>query len=151
MSQSQPAIAFPRGPLIGVGALLAFAIACAGIGHLSGAAAPTPTTVPVASRDIRFADQADGTLLVSDARDGHVVTVIGRGADNFLRATMHGLARLRHREGVGPDPSFRLTAWRDGRLTLDDPTTGSRLDLEAFGATNEGAFARLLSARSAQP
>ena len=61
------------------------------------------------------------------------------------------LARLRHREGVGPDPSFRLTAWRDGRLTLDDPTTGSRLDLEAFGTTNEGAFARLLSPRSAQP
>ena len=33
----------------------------------------------------------------------------------------------------------------DGRLTLADPATGARIDLEAFGPTNAGVFARLLT------
>ncbi len=39
---------------------------------------------------------------------------------------------------------FRLSAWSDGRLTLEDPATGRAVDLEAFGPTNEATFVRLL-------
>ena len=41
------------------------------------------------------------------------------------------------------DP-FELHARTDGRLTLIDPATHMRLDLESFGPTNAGLFAQLL-------
>ena len=34
------------------------------------------------------------------------------------------------------------------RLTLEDPTTGRKVEMEAFGITNEEAFARLLTAKA---
>ncbi|MBC7781542.1 MAG: photosynthetic complex assembly protein PuhC, partial [Proteobacteria bacterium] len=34
----------------------------------------------------------------------------------------------------------------DGRLTLADPATGQRIDLESFGPTNAAVFARLIVA-----
>jgi hypothetical protein len=40
--------------------------------------------------------------------------------------------------------------WNDGRLTLDDPVSGRRLDLEAFGRDNAGAYAALLTGRGLQ-
>ncbi len=46
---------------------------------------------------------------------------------------------------------FRLIAWSDGRLTLDDLATKRHIELEAFGPTNERVFAEFLSARSATP
>ena len=39
-----------------------------------------------------------------------------------------------------------LTRWADGRLTLNDPSTGHVVALEAFGPDNARAFARLLPA-----
>jgi putative photosynthetic complex assembly protein len=57
---------------------------------------------------------------------------------------MRTLARQRHREDIGAEKPFVLTGWNDGRLTLDDPTTDRRVDLEAFGESNEIVFARLL-------
>ena len=41
---------------------------------------------------------------------------------------------------------FRLSAWSDGRLTLDDPATARHIELQAFGSTNTEVFAQLLTA-----
>jgi len=41
---------------------------------------------------------------------------------------------------------FHLALHVDGRLTLEDPVTARTIELEAFGPTNSGAFARLLPA-----
>jgi hypothetical protein len=40
---------------------------------------------------------------------------------------------------------FELIARVDGRVTLFDPSTGQRVDLESFGPTNTGEFARFLA------
>ena len=45
---------------------------------------------------------------------------------------------------IGPMDPFELHARTDGRLTLIDPATHMRLDLESFGPTNAGLFAQLL-------
>jgi hypothetical protein len=45
---------------------------------------------------------------------------------------------------VGADQPFELILHVDGRLTLHDPATGTKIALESFGATNVGVFARLL-------
>ena len=39
-----------------------------------------------------------------------------------------------------------LTRWADGRLSLEDRTTGRVIALDAFGPTNGEAFAQLLTA-----
>ena len=39
-----------------------------------------------------------------------------------------------------------LAAGTRDRVTLSDPATGERLDLESFGPTNAAVFARLLAA-----
>ena len=139
---------FPRGPLLGAGALVAAALLLAGAGRLAGISSAPVTAAPVAARDLRFEDRADGGVSILDARDGRQVDVAEAGTNGFLRATLRGLARERRLRGVeaGPGAPFRVTAWADGRVTLDDPTTGRHVELAAFGGTNEAAFARLLPA-----
>ena len=51
-----------------------------------------------------------------------------------------------HRREIDSGPPFRLTHWSDGRLSLEDPSTGRRIELDAFGPTNTAVFARLMGA-----
>ena len=71
------------------------------------------------------------------------------GTNGFIRGVLRGLARDRKLQRIGTEPPFRLTRWVDGRLSLDDPATGRRIELGAFGPTNAAAFAGLLYDRSA--
>ncbi len=103
-----------------------------------------PDATPVDSRDLVFEDQADGSITVYDARDGATAGVIAPGGDGFLRGTLRALARERRLLGIGDAPPFRITLWDDGGLSLRDLSTGQRIDLRAFGASNAEAFARLL-------
>jgi hypothetical protein len=47
------------------------------------------------------------------------------------------------RRGIGSGPGFELKGHTDGRLTLIDPATSVRIDLESFGPTNMSSFAQL--------
>ena len=78
-----------------------------------------------------------------------MVETVAPGTNGFLRGTMRGLARERKRQGIGAELPFRMIGRADGRLTLEDPGTGRRVDLGSFGPTNAAAFARLM-ARSTQ-
>ena len=60
-----------------------------------------------------------------------------------MRATLRGLAQERRRSGIGDTTPFLLTRWSDGRMSLDDATTGRDVALEAFGETNADAFTKL--------
>ncbi len=148
MSDEREFSHFPRGILWVVGSVLAFSIGLAAVGRMTGAANSEPTAPAVASRDLLFRDRPDGGVAVFDA--GHPsapISIIAPETNGFLRATMRGLARQRLRQDADREVPFRLTQWEDGRLTLEDPTTGRRVEMEAFGITNEEAFARLLTAK----
>jgi putative photosynthetic complex assembly protein len=99
---------------------------------------------PVASRDLHFLDQPDGGVLVADGRDGSMVARIAPGEDGFVRGALRGMGRERRLSGLGREAPFRLVAWSDGRLTLEDQATGTRVDLAAYGQTNAEAFVRFL-------
>jgi putative photosynthetic complex assembly protein len=58
---------------------------------------------------------------------------------------MRGLARERNRAGISVEVPFRLSAWPDGRITLQDTGTGNTMELHAFGRTNAEAFLKLLT------
>ena len=141
----QPRPVLPRPAMVVAGMVLAVIVAGAGVARWTGSVAGVPPrSEPVVARDLRFLDQADGTISVVDADSGRAVASIARGQDSFLRALMRGLAMRRYRAGLDATVPFRLIAWKDGRLTLLDPSDSTSLELEAFGATNEHVFARLL-------
>ena len=124
------------------------AIVLVGIGISARIAPPTeehPGAKAVRVADLVMQDHDDGSITVTQAGTGVLVTTVQPATNGFLRVLLTGLVRERRRESEGdPAQPFRITRWSDGRLTIDDTVTGRLIELEAFGHTNEDAFARLL-------
>ena len=136
---------FPRGALIGAGCLVAVALAGASAASIGGiGAARVVDSNPISIRDLRFEDRPDGSVAVISANTGKEIDIIAPGNDGFIRIVLRGLARERIRQAQDRQVPFRLTRWEDGRLSVEDPTTGRRVDLGAFGAVNSAAFAKLM-------
>ena len=105
--------------------------------HHERDAAPTDVQV---SRSLQFRDMPGGDILITDATTGeHVARV--QGEQGFIRGILRALNRSRKMRGLGPDGTFDLTRFDDGRLVISDRSTGEHLDLGAFGPTNIGSFA----------
>ena len=149
----------PRGTLILAAGLVFFAFASTAIVRIAGippAASPAALraeagTPVIASRSLRFVDRADGAVVIQDVggKTGGVVSVIAPGEQTgFIRGVMRGLARERRMHGIGDQPPFTLTLWRDGQLSLTDSATGRSIEMTAFGSSNRAAFAALLPGTS---
>ncbi|MGX9964722.1 photosynthetic complex assembly protein PuhC [Roseomonas sp. F4] len=124
-----------------VAATLAFVLATPLQQHGHDGAA----SVALVQRDLFFADRADGGVTITDSRSGADVAVLQPGEGGFVRGTLRSLVRERRREQIGTATPFRLTAWQNGRITLEDQATGRELDLSGFGQTNAEAFVRFLT------
>lgn len=137
---------FPRLALVGAAALLGFAMLAAAGSRLTDiGTTELPPAEPAASRDLHFEDLPDGSLVVvTAAAERQLVDMLAPGGGGFVRGVLRGLNRDRKLRGIGPEEPYRLTRWRDGRLSLSDSATGMRIDLEPFGPTNIEAFARML-------
>jgi putative photosynthetic complex assembly protein len=118
---------------------------------IGGSHTQPPPARLLASRTLSFTDASDGAVLVADAATGAPVARLAPGTNGFVRGTLRALAHegghAAHAAAVHP---FVLSSYADGRLTLDDPTDGQRLDLEAFGSLNTAAFAALLTPESGE-
>ncbi|MDC6168922.1 photosynthetic complex assembly protein PuhC [Paucibacter sp. XJ19-41] len=137
----------PMLPLAAMAALVLSSLIGVGLVRLSGLSAQQqPDAATLAVRQLRFEDRDDGGIEVRDARSGALLDTVAPGTNGFLRSTMRGLVRERKRQGLGPETPFELLGRSDGRLTLVDPGTGRRVDLESFGPSNSAVFARLMSA-----
>lgn len=132
-----------RMPLFAAGAAVAVAIAVTAGVRLSGVSINEPDAPVFMKRTLQFADRSDGGIDVTDTQSHRLVETV-TGQSGFIRGTLRGLARERRREGIGPSVPFELIAHTDGRLTLLDPSTARRVDLESFGPTNLAEFVRLL-------
>jgi putative photosynthetic complex assembly protein len=133
----------PRPLLLGAGAAILLSIVAAAIG---GGHTPPPTAKLLATRTLSFSDAPDGAVLVTDANTGATVARLAPGSNGFIRSTVRVLSHEGHTGHAAPQHPFVLSEFADGRLILDDPTNGNRLDLEAFGSLNAAAFAALLTA-----
>jgi putative photosynthetic complex assembly protein len=146
---------FPRGALIAAFALVGFSLAATAAVRLVRISAPPAPIVaslpaPALTADLRFSDEADGSIRVQNARTDQIVATIQPGVGGFVRGVMRGLARDRISRHIGEAPPFRLSQARDGRMTLEDTATGRLIDLESFGAGNRDSFVQLLKAPGAQ-
>ena len=145
-SSAPPPIRFPRAPLFALGALvLASVVMVAAVRFTGVGVVHTPDAAPVAMREFRFEDRPDGSIVVLDTSGKHLVDTVAPGTNGFLRGTMRGLARERMRQGVSPALPFRMVGRADGKLTLEDPGTGRRVDLGSFGPTNAAVFAHIMA------
>jgi putative photosynthetic complex assembly protein len=92
-------------------------------------------------RELLFADAPGGQIAVLDYASQREVAHL-MGEQGFLRGVLRALARERKKRNVGPELPFVLSAHTDGRLTLSDPSTGQRIDLESFGPENAAIFSQ---------
>jgi putative photosynthetic complex assembly protein len=141
-----PPIRFPRAPLFALGALVLASVVTVAAVRLTGiGVVRVPDAAPVAMREFRFEDRPDGSIVVLDASGQQLIDTVAPGTNGFLRGTMRGLARERMRQGVSPALPFRMIGRADGKLTLEDPGTGRRVDLGSFGPTNAAVFAHIMA------
>jgi putative photosynthetic complex assembly protein len=137
----------PRQRLFGPGLLIMLlivtALAVTVIARQPHGAAAPDFLDSVQMRALRFADQADGSVAAIDDASGKLVQRF-EGEQGFLRGTLRALVRERRMRGLGAELPFQLVLHRDGRLTLFDPSAGTRIALESFGPDNARVFARLL-------
>jgi putative photosynthetic complex assembly protein len=149
MTDSVAAQGLPRPVLLAAGVLILVALIGVATVRFTGVGAvQVPDAAAVTVKEFLFEDRSDGSIAILDARNREQVASVAPESNGFLRGTMRGLARERKRQGVGPDVAFQLVGRADGRLTLIDPGTKRRVDLESFGPTNAEVFAKLMTGSS---
>lgn len=134
---------FPRWVLMCAGGVIAFSLISVGLVRLTGNGPDQRPAPAIQERQLRFADRPDGSIAITDGRTGEAVASV-QGEQGFLRGALRALARERKARGLGAEQAFQLMVRTDGGLTLYDPLTQQRVDLEAFGPTNAENFAKLL-------
>ncbi|MEM8856314.1 MAG: photosynthetic complex assembly protein PuhC [Pseudomonadota bacterium] len=138
----------PKGALTLVFLLVGLSALAATVGVLTAApkeGIPENIMADARSTVLHFADRQDGAIVVT-TDEGE--TVLEPGTSGFIRGVLRGLAYKRRGEGVGPEAPFVLAVDpTSGALTLNDPSTQSRVFLRAFGEDNAAAFAALIPSR----
>ena len=146
-SQATAAVApdsFPRWILYFAAGIMAFSLISVGLIRITGNGPDQLAAAPTVQRSLIFEDQKDGGVRVADGVSGQTLTVL-QGEQGFVRGALRALSRERYSRGIGSSEPFDLIARVDGRVTLMDPSTGQRVDLESFGPTNTAEFARFLA------
>ena len=137
----------PRVPLYAMAGLGVVALLITGGARLAGIEPVQVRRAPIAAAaDLRFADLADGSVQVVDAHDGRVVDTLPPQSNAFLRTVMRGFAQARVRAGIDDQQPFRIERNVDAHLSLSDPVTGRRVELNPFGEINAETFGRLIPA-----
>ena len=128
-----------------IGSMLLLILLAIGFARWQGISDKQADAATVWQRDLIFADGPQGTVVVKDAKNQTEIAQF-EGEQGFLRSTLRALVRERKRLNIGPDAPMQLLGRADGRLTLLDPSTQQRIDLEAFGPSNAAVFAGLQKA-----
>ena len=135
---------FPRWVLWATGFLLVFTLGAVALIRITGNGPDQLAAATLNERLLRFEDRAGGGVAVIDAETGKLLTTV-TGEQGFFRGALRALTRDRMARKIGPEQPFKLISRTDGRLTLFDPVSGQRIDLESFGPTNAAVFAPFLT------
>ncbi len=142
-ARSTPPAGMPW-PVLAMLAVAVLSLVAVSLQRLAGGPVAEAATVSW-ERRLHFEDRPNGDVAVLDAQDRREVARF-QGEQGFLRGALRTLARERLRRGMGPSEPFVLSGHSNGRLTLSDPATGTRIALESFGPSNVAVFAPLRDA-----
>ncbi len=146
-------IRVPRAPLYAAAAMvfMTFTIAISARVFGVGSAAE-PLSIPVEERSIRLITRDDGTMSVLDVLTGLEVIRLSQGGGNgFIFGAKRGIDYKRSLADVSPDTPFALTRWQNGKITLDDPSTGMHIAVNSFGETQVASFEQLFRVENSPP
>jgi len=110
----------------------------------SGKQEPQADAQGIAKKTLYFRDLPNGAVGVISADNGQMIAQV-EGQAGFVRGILRALARDRRMRQISSDVAFELVSRSDGRLTLIDLATNSRIDLESFGKDNAAEFAAFLN------
>ena len=137
------AVHVPPAAIALMGGLLLTSLLAVAAVRWSGIEIREPDAPSLQVAPLHFRDLPDGSIAVIDPASGRRLETV-TGEAGFLRGALRVLSHERMRRGLGDTDPFELHRRQDGRLTLIDPRTGMRLDLESFGPQHAGSFARLM-------
>mgnify|MGYP000662700438 FL=1 len=137
---------FPRWVLWTTACLLAFTLGAVALVRITGNGPDQLAAASLSERLLRFEDSPGGGVAVIDGETGKLLTTV-TGEQGFFRGAIRALARDRVARKIGAEQPFKLISRTDGRLTLFDPVSGQRIDLESFGPTNAAVFGQFLTMR----
>lgn len=137
----------PKKALIAVFALVGFAFVLVAGARVARVSATPIEAAPVAETLLlQFVDEADGSVVALRAEDGAVQARVEPETGGFVRGVLRSMVRRRNQLGLGREAGpFALNRLADGHISLTDPATGERVDLGAFGPTNQAAFAAIMT------
>jgi putative photosynthetic complex assembly protein len=136
----------PRSAVAALGGVLLVSLVAVAWARYTGWNPREPDAPTVTERTLAFADAPGGAIAVTDAASGQPLGLL-QGEQGFLRGVLRSFMRERKRQSLPLEAPLRLLARADGRLTLHDPSTGQRVDLESFGRDNVAVFTPWISQR----
>ena len=101
------------------------------------------------SVEITVLDLPDGAVGVFQTQTNAPLARFESGEGSFVRTIFRSLVRDRRVRQVAAPPQFIIRGLSDGRVIVEDPSTGSRIDLDAFGHINAEQFRDMLQAGAA--
>ena len=135
---------FPRWVLWSVAGILVFTLGAVALVRITGNGPDQLAAATISERLLRFEDRPGGGVAVIDGETGQLLTTV-TGEQGFFRGALRALTRDRTARKIGSEQPFKLISRTDGRLTLFDPVSGQRVDLESFGPTNAAVFVPFLT------
>ena len=99
---------------------------------------------PGVSEQIVVRDLANGAVGIFHAESGAAIVRYESGQGAFVRTIFRSLVRDRRVQGVSAEPVFILYTLGAGDITVEDPSTNSRIQLRAFGEPNAEHFRQML-------
>lgn len=142
----------PKGAVPLMGALvvlsLVFVSGAVLLGYGPKAKAIPTAAASTAHVELSFHDMGDGGIRVVSP-NGEMV--LAPGTSSFIRHVMRAFARGRRGQDEVAAAPFVLALLPDHRLIFADPTTGTQVDLRAYGKDNKEAFATLLPLANPRP
>lgn len=152
MSHTTAPMNFTSRPFIlSVSALVVASLIAIGVGTWMRPAAEPLREAPRVSLELRMVT-APGTDIVTvlDNATGREIDRLAGDQSGFLRTMIRVIRRdLGPVQDINSIP-FRIEAWHDHRVTLEDLASGRRIDLRAFGPTNAEVFIRWLMEKEAR-
>ena len=135
---------FPRWVLWTTAFLLVFVMGAIALVRITGNGPDQLAADTVSERLLRFEDSPGGGVAVIDGETGKLLTTV-TGEQGFFRGALRALTRDRTARKIGSEQPFKLIARTGGRLTLFDPMSGQRIDLDSFGPANAAMFVPFLT------
>ena len=102
------------------------------------------TGPPDVSERIVVRDLANGAVGIFHAESGAAIVRYESGQGAFVRTIFRSLVRDRRVQGISAEPVFILYTLGAGDITVEDPSTNSRIQLKAFGEPNAEHFRQML-------